>query len=232
MEPSLLTVLDDIIQAAESFGDFREILQEQSADSRRVKTTTFHVNPFDFDAFREQLSARSLSGKVCEEIFVLLKNTICRFQRHSLETFNNLALRLPRDVDGSNKASLQNFMASYVSACFVKFANEILNEIDQAISRFHADAEAIAQSDDGLLTSSSSDEGGLPTRGLPPLATKLFEAIYARTDKITQAERDRLAEATGVPARSVTIWVSLDCSLLFQESRRVQERQRGNCSNA
>lgn len=209
MSSHLSDIISDIIQAAERVENVLPAQQDETVPHARRTATTFDLPECDEFSFREQLASRSISSKVFDRICALYKSTTRHFRDSATEKYAALMQSLPVRKRGQvSDATFQNVMVNFYLSRLRSLQHVCLEEVDNAIARFHTDAEATAQSE-GESSSSSSEDGLNVSRGLPPLATKIFEAVYARTDKITQAERDRLSEASGVPPRSVTIWVSL-----------------------
>lgn len=226
MAPSLSSFLNDIIETTNSV---EEVLRATSLRENNLEHNcippTINLPTFDRGAFMSQLNRRNVSAEVCTRLSDLLQSAHHRLLQRSSRELEALLQRLSWREGSTERATFEICITGYLAHACQGLQEDLLLKVDRSIALFHADAEASAQRE-CESSSSSSDEGVSASRGLPPLAVRMFEAIYDRTDKITQAERDRLSAATGVPARSVTIWVSLDSSLEGRESQQIQGRQR------
>lgn len=208
MTSSFTDYLDDIIRSADLCSGLSVPSARENLSGSRQVSSNFHLPLCDLDSFESRLHCRNISSPVRRKLSALYEESSEHF-RHFSSKNNAVLLVLPRQQTPKGKAKLEATLVNLYLGHLRGFQEAILQEVDVAIARFHADAEASAQSEGESSSSSSSEDGLIVSRGLPPLATKMFEAVYARTDKITQAERDCLSEASGVPPRSVTIWVSL-----------------------
>jgi hypothetical protein len=73
-------------------------------------------------------------------------------------------------------------------------------------------------------------------RGHDSDAVRILEQAFQHTPNITQAEKYRLAEVTGLQPKQVTIWVSfffpIDASRYFAPSRHTRTRSNGDEGHA
>jgi hypothetical protein len=79
----------------------------------------------------------------------------------------------------------------------------ILEIIDQRLAEYRAESEAAASASSSDHFSDTDDDN---VRGHGAEAVAILEAAYAYTTNITQAEKRRLAQATGLEPRQVVIW--------------------------
>lgn len=153
---------------------------------------------------RSRLHLRCLGKSLVESICSLYESR-CRswwndVQREWIRSYTLLASlgRKAPSLDLLRKTYITNFTRGARS-----IQSDILFLIDGRIESFHADSEAAA--------SASSSDGGSDTdddnvRGHGAAAVAILEAAYAYTTNITQAEKRRLAQATGLEPRQVVIW--------------------------
>lgn len=91
-----------------------------------------------------------------------------------------------------------------------RLRQDCLDLVDARIARFYADAEAAALAEESSESSSEEDVHAVPARGHSAYAVAILEKAYDHAQSVTPAEKQRLAVATGLEARQVTIWVSTE----------------------
>lgn len=91
-----------------------------------------------------------------------------------------------------------------------KLHNGFLGIVDKRRADFFADAATAVITEGG--NADDDKQGG--SRAHTTEAIAILERAFAHTNSITQAEKQRLAEATGLQPRQVTIWVSVQLSML------------------
>lgn len=223
---SLSSALSDIISASESVG---RILLPLSPPQIRIKNEVYNaidLPHLDIKMFKQQLASRNISLEVKTHLCGMLRSCGLQYRDCSKKELEILLQKLSSQDRSICNTKVVNLFKKTLLRSYTILQQALLEEVDLSITQFHVDAEVFIQRENEL-SSSSSDEEVTTSRGLPPLATKIFEAAYSRSEKITQAERDRLSEATGVPARSVTIWVSSFTNLLRRKEKL--RLDKGNC---
>ncbi|PWN19498.1 hypothetical protein BCV69DRAFT_313751 [Microstroma glucosiphilum] len=154
---------------------------------------------------RARLHSRALGETLIESICDLYQSRCCIWQEKIQVEWIKSYTRL---VGLGGKASTLRLMQK---ACIANLSrgmqcmqDDVLSLIDERIEKYRIDSEAAASASSGDQFSDSDDDDN--ARGHSAEAVAILEAAYAYTTNITQAEKRRLAQATGLEPRQVVIW--------------------------
>lgn len=169
----------------------------------RQQSMHLHLPEAGVEAFKNAIQRYPLPAK-SRVAFVQLYLKACkRASAISQQTFQEAATGL--SLHGGEKlldSSRRAFELRH-SENIRALQNHIFSIIEKRLSSTTADNS----SDTDACTSSSSDIDGDIKRPHRATAVSLLELAFEHSPTITQAEKYRLAEITGLDPRQVTIWV-------------------------
>lgn len=163
------------------------------------------------------------------------------YQNHVYELRRAYQKRCSEAVDGlqrlghSDKAFFEAFRISLqhsFSFHCEKMWGTVLKEVISYCHQGEARSAPLASSADATRLDARSSGDTKYNRGHDSDAVRILERAFQRTQNITQAEKYRLAEVTGLQPKQVTIWVSfffsIDASRYFAPSQHTQPRPSGD----
>lgn len=169
----------------------------------RLPTPPLRLPDVDSQSLHQALSRRNLSASLIRSVDSLYIKRDNDIQHYHQKHWQQLLQSCPGITERHIILLNDKFQTSYIDAC-QQVQSKLLNVLDAYSKRFSCDAEAATKSD-----YESSSEDGLPNnRGHSRLAVAILEKAYSHTTNITRAEKVRLAAATKLESRQVTIWVS------------------------
>lgn len=195
--------LANIINIANDLeGAIAPFISARKANDSIIKVPSLNLPTIDHGLL-VALGKRNLAVPMQQSILQIFEQAVISIKESNLSHWQ----RLHASVPSLQKAELFPLLSSSFTKAYVRALEElktkVLLTIDTALQQFHRDSEASAQSEN-----ESSDEGQMHNRGHSRLAVTILEKAYARTTNITRAEKIRLAAATKLKPRQVTIWVS------------------------
>lgn len=157
----------------------------------------------DFE-LRSQLHSRSLGDSLVAS-FCGLYESQCGLWKEQVqaEWSKSYARLVALGGEANTLQLLQKAYAASLSRGLQSIRSHVLETIDQRIEVFRTDSEAAASASSSDQFSDTDDDN---VRGHRAEAVAILEAAYAYTTNITQAEKRRLAQATGLEPRQVVIW--------------------------
>lgn len=148
---------------------------------------------------RKTLSSKQLAPRIVDELCLIFDNAATRWDRQFFERTDRLFRELS-PVRGllEEGSSLQRAVSvtHYRGLSILKQA--LIRMVDEKVSAFFS--ETTSNVDDNAAQS------GITGRGHQPEVIAVLEKAFGHTQNITQAEKKRLAELTGLEPRQVVIW--------------------------
>jgi len=206
MSSSQASILEGIASTAGQLAShIASILR--SADNQKQGNTQpvqpLYLPEVDTRLLHQALSKRSLSKALTDQIVQAIqvrieeaKNYFASFWHELLNTtpskFEEPVLKLLEEI--TQKKFLDHAKQLQLKSVAI---------IDGKLQKFICDAEIAASESE-----SSSEDDLSNHRGHSRLAVAILEKAYSHTNNITRAEKSRLAAATKLQPRQVTIWVS------------------------
>lgn len=158
-----------------------------------------------FDSeLRLHLHSRSLGSSLVEDICDLYRSQ-CSIWREKVQAEWTKSYARLVSLDGT-ASTLHLLKEAYVASHSRRLRSmqaHVLQVIDKRLEEYRADSEAAASASSSDQVSETDDDN---VRGHGAEAVAILEAAYAYTTNITQAEKRRLAQATGLEPRQVVIW--------------------------
>jgi hypothetical protein len=207
MVASMPSTLESIISITDDF--LKTLTPHVSGKSRDKAGDTISITPLelpdvDSQSLHEAFSIRPISSSLVSTLIQVFLSHSAKihdsYQKHWNTLFTFREPLCKESLSLLKKASHEQF-----SKHVHELKQRILSVLDERLDKFNTDAEASAQSE----FESSSEDGMLVARGHSRLAVKILEKAYSRTTNISRAEKVRLAAATKLEPRQVTIWVSV-----------------------
>lgn len=162
-----------------------------------------HLPDVDSYAFLQALSRRSISTSVVDSASLLREKQYEEIRQHHLSHWRQLFFSC-QSLNCETRQAIVHTAENFFKQAVKGVEEKIITILDAHLKKFCRDADASAQSE----TESSSEDALLVPRGHSKLAITILEKAYSRTTNITRAEKLRLATATKLEPRQVTIWVS------------------------
>lgn len=185
------------VEEQQPFGDEQSALLDIAEQPWDIKNPLLH----------EELQKRSLNVGIERSLLSLYNRkcddwkVLCQKQWSQLQSDLEAS-----ESDESYSSLMKNCFAFQVRSHLFTLRASILKKVDERIKVFEGEVHAIAQSDSDLM----SEEDTCKMRGHSRLAISILERTFLRTTNITKAEKLKLAQATKLEPRQVTIWVSAE----------------------
>lgn len=161
-------------------------------------SSSLHIPPIKTSPIQAVLKERSLSSQV---IRLIVSAYTEHAQQLDSSASNHHQQAVNQILSTSPSSEIFDQLASTFQSCYFNKLDELqttlIRKIDSRIAQFQADA-----------SSSSSESESPGGAGHSKTAVTILEYAYSQSQNISQAEKNRLAELTGLQPRQVTIWVS------------------------
>lgn len=148
---------------------------------------------------KQQLSSRPLAASALSRLETIFGEAADLWQtklRHgAVSLFSKLSA-----LGGSTvhqRKLLTAAIGTEYSSGLERLVRGLLQSVDDSLASFHHQIES---------TTYDLHDTGIVGRGHRPEAIAILERAYTHTNNITQAEKNRLAQLTGLEPRQVVIW--------------------------
>ena len=195
----VVSISNDILAMTHCVADSSDL---PSATPRGTQPHTFELPCVQTTTkeLHRQLCERQLQESLITALTELFRNAVNSWRTSVSEhcSISSLKLQLNTSNWQAAEQALCTTFVNGVESC----RHHLLQFVDQRTQQYLSDVEAAASA-----SSTSDSEGGDgANRGHGVEATAILEAAYSHTNNITQAEKRRLAEITGLEPRQVVIW--------------------------
>ncbi|WFD29458.1 hypothetical protein MSPP1_000467 [Malassezia sp. CBS 17886] len=192
---SSLDLVEGCLRALQGLWDDTEV--HPSPAMNGMPSARLDLTRLDGDVFRDALQERPLAAEVHDALFALHTRVLRRLKKMYAAHFHEALARW-----GATRAQvaplLQQLFAMQCELAVQDTQRALLGVIDERLHEFMADA-AVADGRGALRQ-------GEGNRTHSPHAIRILENAFNHAPNITQAEKYKLAEATGLQPRQVTIW--------------------------
>lgn len=198
-----------------------------------------HVNALELSSLTEQLclsgnSEFGLDDDSKATIMRLYKRQVGELRRNYHQIYSE-AVHSLKQIGRQDESFLEAFRVS-VQKRFTLHCRSMWEAVSTEVKSFCIEDAKSGQASEGSghkhTSSYNPEKGAKYNRGHDTDAVRILEQAFQQTQNITQAEKYRLAEVTGLHPKQVTIWVSfffpIDASRYFAPSQHTQTRPSGD----
>nr|WJN24831.1 homeodomain transcription factor bW [Farysia itapuensis] len=154
------------------------------------------------DALESAMANQGVSNSAKLSVLAIYKAKYSQLEATVVRTYRSAMKTLVNCEGGAE--SYQRKFQSRLTQVFKDAVSRMQSEIIRAIAESQDRCRGYVDSEN--LFSQSEDHDTSSRRGHDSIAVQILERAYAHTPNITQAEKYKLAEATGLQPRQVTIW--------------------------
>lgn len=209
--PPTLTMpsTDSLLKIHDMASDIRAMFQ-QFAKPEAGSSSFSHLPPLGLvlpamEDLVEDLSKFNISSD-CQHALISIYDKQLRQLRDLYQEVYEKAiseLHGPKGLDESYHDSFRSLLRRNFSVQSRSSWQAIHKEVKQ-----YQNAHRAFEGFDGSLALDADEQAFKSNRGHNPDAVRILEQAFEHTPNITQAEKYRLAEVTGLKPKQVTIWVS------------------------
>lgn len=162
---------------------------------------------FPVDQLRSALVHLNVRDQAITQLLQIFENR-CQELSDAVQSRYRHALEILAQCDGGTQAYQRRFQFCLLTI-FDEAVHAMKAETVKIVMEHHTDENIKTCRGDSRCSCCGDMDESSSRRGHTSMAVSILERAYAYTPNITQAEKYKLAEATGLQPRQVTIWVSV-----------------------